>query len=391
MAVKKLPNGRYVADFRDAQGNRYRPQFDTYKEADAALADNKVKIRRGEFLAPAKTPNFEKVASAWLVSRADRRAGVYDNYRHHVEGFWIPKLGNLRLDRIDVHLIESLRAELRQRLAISTLRSRMNTLSQIFKYAVREKHLVINPMLSVERLHERTKEIVEGVDTSDQREGTQKVKPEDVLNIGEIRRLIDAARPGIYRTLFTVAAATGARSGELFALSWDDIDFDDGKGGGRISITKSFSWAKGTEDAMRVHHYPPKTESGKREVPISHEVVLMLKTWKLQCPPGNLVFPASDGRPIRRSTVYLRGFLPALKAAGLRKVRLHSLRHSFASTLIAHGSPISQVSSLLGHKDSVVTLRVYTHWMEKTDTSASDKLAAALFGRQDGQLVDTNG
>jgi integrase len=356
MAVKKV-GAKWIADFRDAQGNRYRPQFDTRHEANAAYTHNKEKIRKGEFLAPAKVPSFAEVALEWLASRADRRPGVYDNYSNHIQGFWIPQLGDLRLGRVDVSTIEKLRDDMRGKFAISTVRNRMNTLSQVLKYSLRKKYLVVNPMLAVERLHERSNEIVDGVDTSDQRDGTQKVKPEDVLNVLEIRQLLDAARPGLYRTLFTIAASTGARSGELFALTWDDVDFDAGK----ISITKSLSWAKGTETTTRVRTYPPKTESSRREIPIPHEVAVMLKSWKLQCPPGALVFPATDGRPMRRSTVYLRGFVPALKAAGLRKVRLHSLRHSFASTLIAQGTPISQVSSLLGHKDSVVTLRVYTH------------------------------
>ena len=142
---------------------------------------------------------------------------------------------------------------------------------------------------------------------------------------------------------------------------------------------------------MRFRFYPPKTKAGIRTISIPHEVVMLLKSWKLQCPPGDLVFPASDGRPMRRSTVYLRGFVPALTAAKLRTVRLHSLRHSFASALIMAGAPLTEVSHLLGHSNPSITLKVYSHWFKGTDSGASDRIAAAMFGRQLGHLVDSNG
>jgi integrase len=224
MAVKKLPNGKYVADFRDANGQRYRPQFDTRKEADAALNEARSRIRKGEFIAQAQIPNFGEVARAWLAARASSRAAVMDNYRRHVECYWLPRLENTRLDRIDVQMIEGFRDELGKRLAVSTQRSVMNTLGQVFKFAVRHGKLVTNPMYSVERLHTGAVELVAGADPGEQSEGNQAVRPGDVLNLDEIRRLIVNARPGLYRTLFAVAAATGARSGELFGLTWGAVD-----------------------------------------------------------------------------------------------------------------------------------------------------------------------
>jgi integrase len=116
----------------------------------------------------------------------------------------------------------------------------MNTLSQLFKFAVRQKHILNNPMLSVERFHAAAAELTGDVEGIDDGEGAQQVRPQDVLDLDEIRRLIAAARPGLYKTLISTAAATGARSGELFALRWSDVDLDSG----RISITRSLSWGR---------------------------------------------------------------------------------------------------------------------------------------------------
>jgi integrase len=389
-----MSDGQYRTDFRDANGQRYRQLYPTKKEADAALADNKVKIREGRFLAPAKVPTFREVAQAWLSSRATRRQGTLDNYRCHVNLYLLPKLSNIRLDRIDVQILESFRDELRGTLAVSTVRSVMGTLSAIFKFAVRQKNIIANPMLNTERVYSGAVELTGDSDVRERHEGLQAVRPEDVLDLSEIRRLIASARPGIYRTLFAASAATGARSGELFALRWGDVEFDDGsgKGRGRVFIRRSLSWAKGDKAKTRARFYEPKTRAGTRVVPIPHEIVVMLKGWKLACPVNehDLVFPASDGRPMRRSTVYLRGFVPALTAAKLRTVRLHSLRHSFASALIAAGAPVTEVSHLIGHADPGITLKVYSHWFKDAESGSTERIAAALFGRQNGHSLDTS-
>jgi integrase len=117
-----------------------------------------------------------------------------------------------------------------------------------------------------------------------------------------------------------------------------------------------------------------------------------MKAWKLQCPPTklDLVFPSPTGGPMYRSVVRLYGLLPALRKVKLRTVGIgmHSLRHSFASALITNGAPINEVQTLLGHKHASTTLNVYTHWFNKTETGAVDRLAKAIAG-QNGHFVDT--
>jgi Phage integrase family len=67
---------------------------------------------------------------------------------------------------------------------------------------------------------------------------------------------------------------------------------------------------------------------------------------------------------------------------------MHSLRHSFASILIAAGTPITEVAGLLGHSSPAVTLRIYSHWLRDLKTGSTDRLASALLG-SGGHLVDT--
>jgi integrase len=93
------------------------------------------------------------------------------------------------------------------------------------------------------------------------------------------------------------------------------------------------------------------------------------------------VFPASNGRPLHRCVALNRIFRPTLKRAGLRKVTLHSLRHSFASALIANGSSVVEVAELLGHSNATITLRVYSHFFPSTPSGAVGALASALWVR----------
>jgi integrase len=132
----------------------------------------------------------------------------------------------------------------------------------------------------------------------------------------------------------------------------------------------------------------PKTKHSFRKLRNPGELSLALKKWKLQCPPSkwDLVFPRADGRPQDRKTTW-RAFDAAIKKANenaredqkLRRLTVHSLRHSFASIHLMNGTPIPEVSSMLGHANVNITLTVYTHFIPKMQTDSSSSLAAVIF------------
>jgi len=108
----------------------------------------------------------------------------------------------------------------------------------------------------------------------------------------------------------------------------------------------------------------------------------MLRTWKLACPPSahDLVFCGPGGEPLRRSTILRSGIYQACRRAGLRQCGVKTLRHSYASGLLAMGAPITQVQHLLGHSNPGVTLRVYSHWIASEDTGIPARFAASFLG-----------
>jgi integrase len=213
------------------------------------------------------------------------------------------------------------------------------------------------------------------------------VSPDAVLSPDEIRTMLNSSSPGLYRTLFTTAALTGARSGELFALRWGDIEIPK-NGPAYLYVRRTVSWARVKGDVIRPRYYPPKTRAGLRKIPIPAELVSTLRSWKLQCPAtdDDLVFPAADGRPIRRSNALRYGLWSALRRAGLRRVNMHSLRHSFASALIMGGAAVTEVQSLLGHASPAITLGIYSHWFKTVDSGAVGRLSQMILGADVGKV-----
>jgi integrase len=109
-----------------------------------------------------------------------------------------------------------------------------------------------------------------------------------------------------------------------------------------------------------------------------------LKAWRLACPNGpyDLVFPNLDGQPVSYSNLMQRGFRPALRRAGIRRIRFHDLRHTFASLMISNGEDMAHVSRLMGHANASFTLNVYSHMIPREHDPSGDRLASLVFGNK---------
>ncbi len=217
------------------------------------------------------------------------------------------------------------------------------------------------------------------------------IRPEEIYNAEELNRLIQSAEPGFNRTLIFTVAMTGMRHGEALGLQWGDIDLSAGK----ITVRRTWpdKW-RGEEPIF----YVPKSKNGVREIPIPDELVQALKRWKLACPISqwDLVFPKKDGAPHDRKTVLRSALYPAIRAAKVKKLDMHALRHTFASLLLSQGTSIPEVSSYLGHADPQITLKVYSHWLPRTKTDSISRLAGMILNAKSpatdeaGHFVDTS-
>lgn len=387
MAAVYKVGKKWRADWTDKEGIRHRLRFNTKGEGDAALTEIKSQLKAGTYVAPKKIPTFGALADSWIAGRIEQSRTPGAGYRPSSLAQWQNHIAHMKtrfdqikVNEIDAQAIERAIGQWRlskeqggRGLAIRTVNKVLTTMSRIFKFGIRNKcGIQTDPTKLIEKVKEGSGEQSETGERLDI--GLHEVTDREVLSPQEVKAVILAARPGLYRSVIQTAIYTGARISEILALRWPDVKLD----GGVIEIRRSLSTAKvkGENNQEKVRWFDPKTKSGLRDIPIPSELVAALRAWKEKCPSSRLelVFCNEFGEPCDRTGIGRYGLTPALEQAQIDKaVSMHGLRHTYASMLILLGRPITEVSRYLGHADVSVTMRVYAHFLEpKKQDSMSD-------------------
>ena len=186
-----------------------------------------------------------------------------------------------------------------------------------------------------------------------------------------------------YETYFKLLIATGMRRGECCGLKWRDVDYGDRS----IHICRNVVKLSGDE----IYTKEPKTKAGNRYVYFSAEMESLLREFRRFCETEALTYDerrlTDEDFIFRRQlsdlpmtpTTFTWRFKLILKKNGLPEyLNVHSLRHTNASLLIAKGTDVATVASLLGHSQVSTTLDIYTHAFDKSKKAASTALQAAL-------------
>ncbi|MFH0812068.1 MAG: site-specific integrase [Pseudomonadota bacterium] len=136
--------------------------------------------------------------------------------------------------------------------------------------------------------------------------------------------------------------------------------------------------------------YEPKSTKSVRSIDLGPTVINELKKWKLACPKNelDLVFPNENGKPIDCNNMVKYHFHPALRRAGLRRIRFHDLRHTYTTLLIAQGEHPKYIQTQMGHSSIKVTMDTYGHLMESVNREASKRLEMTVFG-ENGDFLET--
>jgi len=202
---------------------------------------------------------------------------------------------------------------------------------------------------------------------------TERKKTKDIYTIeemGQILTALETADNPILRILIYLAAHTGVRRGELIAIEWRDVSFDDSS----ITVRQAVKYAK----SKGTHVGETKTEESRRVINgIPQNIMEMLKEhkeWqgkqreqlgsKWVDTGYDMVFTAWDGDLLCPTLPY-KWFRKFCDKNKFRFCDLHSLRHLAASTLLQEGVDIVTVSRLLGHTQVSTTLNVYGHQKPK--------------------------
>jgi len=363
MACVRKRRDRWVVDFYDQRGKRRLktlPKGATKKEASKEMQRIEKEVSNGIFLPPKKTPVFSEVAGFWLQNkRRDVREHTYDAYESHVRNNLAPYFGPMRITEIRFETVEGFMAHENERGAsVPHLKKSLIILGGIMKYAIRRRLIDLNPL-----------------DVIDKPKGRSRYNSSveiDIYRPEEIRLFLEHVEGQKYKTFFLLAVMSGVRQGELIGLKWGDLDWVSSQ----VCIRRTY---------QRGRFYDPKSATSRRRIDLGPTVMNELKKWKLSCPNTDLdlVFPSDSGTPIDHYNLVQRHYEPALRRAGLRRIKFHGLRHSFASMLIEQGEHPKYIQTQMGHSSINVTMDIYGHLMKAVNQDSPSKLERMLLGEQE--------
>jgi integrase len=201
------------------------------------------------------------------------------------------------------------------------------------------------------------------------------VMPWEPSELGQFLDHVQSHRLG---ALFELMASCGLRRGEALGLRWADVDLAEGV----LIVRQQLVYVgKGAQFG------PPKTAAGEhRRVELDRRTVRTLLAHQLSQSTEraaleyrdlDLVFAQSSGQPYDPAKI-TKTFTVLAEQAGVRRVRLHDLRHGTASLMLAAGVPIELVSKRLGHASIAITLGTYSHLLEGVGRQAAEAAVALV-------------
>jgi len=353
-SIRLRPDGRW--ELRARIGGNRRSFFGaTEKEVLSKLRDVQRAVDEGRSIPPGRLTVAQYLGD-WLEGRKPNlSAKTAKSYRQRIDAL-LPHIGKVGLAKLTPGDVRAAYAALA---ASSSLSSTSIQLSHgVLHTALRDAErdgLVSRNVASLVTPPRR--------DTPEYRS----LQPEDA------RELLAAAAGDPLEAFWTLAVTTGARLGELQALKWDDLDLDRR----RLQIRRTLA-----VDGKPIFAPTSTKKNHNRTVWLTEKAATALAAHRerqeAQRLAGReawtehgLIFTVGTGNPLDSRNLRNRNFPALLEKAGLPKMRIHDLRHSAASLLLAEGIPVKVVGEMLGHSDVSTTLRIYAHTLEGAQAQAT--------------------
>lgn len=356
----------FAIRWREGSTHKQQSGFTTRKDAADALARIRVGLSDGTLVEKRRAGvGFDQVAQEWLRLHSASTLRSHElnamNYRRHLAPFF----GDCPLSAVTPNRIREFRAKLQAKtyrrkrrgedgkitFVETKLSGRMVNLllalvRSVLKFAVTQGHIPTSPtdligrgklMLPVEKSQ---------LDPPIER-------PDDV---GRVLEAIREARPDRY-ALFATLIYTGMRKGEVCGLQWDDVHLERRV----IKVRRSYDG--------------PTKSKRHRDVPIPSVLVDILRHHR-QVEPyhGALVFPTDAGTMYTKNGKLEDVLHAALRRVGLKKIRLHDLRHVYGAHFVMAGGSIYDLQKNLGHHSVAFTAAVYGHLSQDHRVKESDRL-----------------
>jgi len=361
----KRSDGRWQARVRLPNGGRKSVYGSTSAECSRKLRDVVREIDAGDRPLGDRL-TFGMFAESWLTGKERKLAPrSLKRYGELLRVHAVPTLGRIPLSKLRAESIDALLISKGATLSPRTVHHLRAVIRSVLQSALK---------LRLVRLNEATLTDAPRVATAPVRA----TEPEEAFAI------IDAVRGDRSEALYVIALWSGARLGELCALTWRDVDLDSGT----IAIRRTLGLGRDTKGEP-IFAPGAKTKKSVRTIWLPTMAVTALREHRKRqlaerlATRGwrdyDLVFTTTIGTPLDGGDV-LRSFRKLLKAAGIPAMRFHDLRHAYATLSLAAGDDLATVSANLGHASVVMTANVYAHVLPRTKERGAARLEAFVMG-----------
>ncbi|MDF2606967.1 MAG: integrase [Bacillales bacterium] len=347
-----------------------RRGFKTKKEAQYAALKLKEELQ-SEILINNNNLTYNDVYNLWFNQhkksiKLSTIKIIESKFKNHI----LPRFGQLKIKDINKIYCQKQINEIASTInSVNDIKIQAN---QVFKYAIKMDIISKNPLEHV-IVPKMEQELLADKPTIDTRNYWKK---DEIKNFLEITKSEFTLRDHV---LFHLLIYTGARKGELLALTWEDIDFKRGT----LRLWKTLFHSNNEHIFQQ-----PKTKDSKRLISLDTKTLALLKKWRIsqleeefaignRKDNVNIVFTKADGSPLRLA--YPNEKLNIIiKKHKLHPITIHGLRHTHASLLFEAGANIKEVQERLGHSDIKMTMNIYTHVTDTVKEQTASKFQMYL-------------
>ena len=348
--------------------------FATRKEAEREAVEIEKRKHEGSYRSPDRITLADYLNDRWLpLKKSQLSRSTFESYRNSVRLHVEPRIGSIQLRQLQPEDLDTFYAEL---LVDGKLNGAGGGLAP---KTVRNIHGMLRKALAdAHRKGTVHRNVADLADPPKVRNGG--AKDHQVWSADELRSFLAAIENSDWFAPIYLSANTGMRRGELLGLTWRNVELEKA----RLVIDQQLL-SVGYDAEIGA----PKTSTSRRTIDLDPRTVTVLRTWRrlqLEQQMSNgtrndqdFVFTHPDGGPVHPDR-FSKVWDQLVAEHGVRRIRLHDLRHTHASILLKANVPVKVVSERLGHSSPAFTMTVYQHVLPGMQADAAAAFGDAVFG-----------
>ncbi|MBT2812798.1 site-specific integrase [Staphylococcus coagulans] len=331
-------------------------------------------LRTGDYIAPSSS-TFKQVADDWLKQYANEVKVSSVRVREKAIYHAVQRFGTYPIQSIKKHDYQRFVDDMTAQFSKNYVDSIVASTNMIFKYAYDMKLIRVLPIEGIKR--PKKKHTVEELEETEIHK--KFLEKDELIEFLKVAKYDHSPQNSF--EVFSTLAYTGLRAGELLALKWSDIDFENNT----ISITKTYYNPNNNKKKYQI--LTPKTDSSIGKISVDPKIITLLSEYKVNVQDkwknelyvdNDFVYTDNNGYPlvIKKLQLWIKAIL---KKTNINKnISTHSFRHTHCALLIEAGVHIKEIQERLRHKDINTTMNIYAKITNSYKKDASQKFSQLM-------------